>query len=161
MAKLPIIHPLNRAGTMLLCALALAVGGCGTDDIQFNGGIFDMVGLSDDAKAKNSQGDPKVAERAPLVVPPSMDHLPAPGEGQTAPDGQVAGVRDVDATASESKAELERKQAAYCKVNYDDAKMRGDDATALNAVGPLGPCRPSVLNSIKKWNASDSGDAGQ
>ena len=33
--------------------------------------------------------------------------------------------------------------------------MRGDESTALNAEGPLGPCRPSVLNSIKKWNSSD------
>jgi hypothetical protein len=161
MGKLAIIHPLNRAGAILACALALTVGGCGSDDIQFNGGLFDMVGLSDEAKAKNSHGDPKMAERAPLVVPPSMNHLPPPGEGQTAPDGQVAGVRDVDATKAESQAELERKQVAYCKINYDDAKMRGDESTALNAAGPLGPCRPSVLNSIKKWNASDSGDAGQ
>ena len=62
-----------------LC-LAFAAGGCGTDDIQFNGGLFDMVGLSDAAKAKTKSGDPKVAERAPLVVPPSLQRLPPPGE---------------------------------------------------------------------------------
>jgi hypothetical protein len=161
MGKPAMSHPLNRAGAILVCALTLLAAGCSADDVQFNGGIFDMVGLSDDAKAKNSHGDPKIAERAPLVVPPSMEHLPAPGEGQAVQDGQVAGVRDADATVAESKAELERKQAAYCKINYDDAKMRGDDATALNAVGPLGPCRPSELNAVKNWNASDSSDAGQ
>jgi hypothetical protein len=161
MGKQAISHPLNRAGAFLACVLALAVAGCGTDDIQFNGGVFDMVGLSDSARAKSSNGDPKIAERAPLVVPPTMDRLPPPGEAQSSPDGQVAGVHDADATKAQSEAELERQQAAYCKVNYDDAKMRGDDSTAINAAGPLGPCRPSVLNSIKKWNASDSGDAGQ
>src|SRR4051794_33258402 len=106
MGKPAMSHPLNRAGAILVCALALAVSGCGTDDVQFNGGIFDMVGLSDDAKAKNAHGDPKMAERAPLVVPPTMDHLPPPGEGRSAPDGQVAGVRDADATKAESQAEL-------------------------------------------------------
>ena len=158
MGKQAIRHPLNRAGAILACALALAAGGCSSDDIQFNGGLFDMVGLSDEAKSKTIHGDPKVAERAPLVVPPTLDHLPPPGEAQAAPDGVVAGVRDADATKAQSQAELERKQAEYCKINYDDAKMRGDDSTALNATGPLGPCRPSVLNSIKKWNASDASE---
>jgi hypothetical protein len=32
---------------------------------------------------------------------------------------------------------------------------RGDETTALNAAGPLGPCRPSVLNSVKKWNSEE------
>ncbi len=72
MGKSAIFHPLNRAGTILACALALAAGGCGADDIQFNGGLFDMVGLSDEAKSKTPHGDPKMAERAPLVVPPTI-----------------------------------------------------------------------------------------
>ena len=55
----------------------------------------------------------------------------------------------------QAQVELERKQAEYCKVHYEDAKTRGDE-TAVNAEGPLGPCRPSVLTAIKKWNASDS-----
>ena len=156
MGKLAISRPLNHAGAILVCALALAAGGCSSEDIQFNGGIFDMVGMSDSARAKANNGDPKIAERAPLVVPPTLDHLPAPGGDQGTPDTQIAGVRDYDADKTASQAELERKQAAYCKINYDDAKMRGDESTALNAAGPLGPCRPSVLNSIKKWNASDA-----
>ena len=126
------------------------------DDVQFNGGIFDAVGLSDNAKAKMRSGDPKVAERAPLVVPPSLEKLPVPGEQPQTQDQNIAGIKDPDEVKKVSQAELERKQAEYCKVNYDDAKIRGDETTALNAEGPLGPCRPSVLSSIKKWNADDS-----
>ncbi|MCK9910487.1 hypothetical protein MXD81_15180, partial [Microbacteriaceae bacterium K1510] len=63
--RLSPILPLFAAG------LTLALAACGTDDIQFNGGIFDAVGLSDNSKAKS--GDPKLAERAPLVVPPTLD----------------------------------------------------------------------------------------
>jgi hypothetical protein len=124
------------------------------DDVQFNGGLFDAVGLSDSAKAKNKSGEPKIAERPPLVVPPSLNRLPPPGE-QVPPD-QVAAINDPDKAKAASQAELERQQAAYCKVNYEQAMARGDESTALNAAGPLGPCRPSVLNAIKKWNSDDA-----
>ena len=126
------------------------------DDVQFNGGLFDMVGLSDSAKAKLKSGDPKIAERAPLVVPPSLERLPPPGEPAQAPDQQLAAIQDPDAVKKASKEELERKQAEYCKVNYEQAMGRGDETTALAAEGPLGPCRPSVMNSIKKWNSGDA-----
>lgn len=138
-----------------LC-LALGAGGCSTDDVQFNGGLFDMVGLSDSAKAKLKGGDPVVAERAPLVVPPSLDRLPAPGEQQGSQDQQLAAIQDPDVVKRKSKEDLERAQAEYCKVNYQQAMSRGDETTALAAEGPLGPCRPSALTAMKKWNASDS-----
>lgn len=123
------------------------------DEVQFNGGIFDAVGLSDATKVKSSE--PKLAERAPLVVPPSLDRLPAPGEPAQS-QGQLAAIQDPDAVKKASKEELERKQAEFCKVNYEQAMGRGDETTALNAEGPLGPCRPSVLNSVKKWNSGDA-----
>jgi hypothetical protein len=138
-----------------LC-LGLSAGGCSMDDVQFNGGLFDMVGLSDSAKAKLKGGDPKIAERQPLVVPPSLERLPAPGEPAAAQDQQLAAIQDPDAVKKASKEDLERRQAEYCKVNYEQAKGRGDDTTALAAEGPLGPCRPSVMNSVKKWNSSDA-----
>ena len=115
-----------------------------------------MAGLSDSAKAKLKSGDPKIAERAPLIVPPSLERLPPPGEPAQAPDQQLAAIQDPDAVKKASKEELERKQAEYCKVNYEQAMGRGDETTALAAEGPLGSCRPSVLNSVKKWNSGDS-----
>ena len=133
---------------MAACS-ALGAAACGTDDIQFNGGIFDAVGLND---AKKS-GDPKLAERAPLVVPPSLDRLPAPGEAPQ--PAQIADIKDHDAEKAVSRAELEAKQAAYCKVNYEDAIKHGDETTAANAEGPMGPCRKSVLTAIKKWNGEE------
>ena len=98
-------------------------------------------------------GDPKLAERAPLVVPPSLDRLPPPGEAP-APTA-IADIKDPDAAKAVSRAELEAKQAEYCKMNYEQALAHGDEATANNAEGPLGPCRKSVLTSIKKWNEED------
>ena len=138
---------------ILAACLTLGIAGCGTDDIQFNGGIFDAVGLSDAGKTRG--GDPKLAERAPLVVPPSLDRLPPPGEAP--PPTQIADIKDPDAQKKLAQAELEAKQAEYCKVNYDQAMAHGDEATAINATGPMGPCRKSVLTAVKKWNGEDEG----
>jgi hypothetical protein len=147
----------RSSGILKLCVLGLVLGaaGCSADDIQFNGGVFDAMGLSDSAKSKSSSGDPKLAERAPLVVPPKLDNLPQPGEPEAAPDSQIAGIHDPDAVKQASEEELRRQQAAYCKEHYEIPKGMGDDS-ADSATGPLGPCRPSVLNSIAKWNSDDS-----
>lgn len=132
--------------------LAFGASGCSMDDVQFNGGLFDMVGLSDAAKA-NSSSEPKVAVRAPLVVPPSLDRLPQPGSEEAAENTEIAGIKDHDAAKTASKKELARQQAEYCKVHYEQAKTRGEEVDFVT--GPLGSCRKSVLTSIKNWNKSD------
>jgi hypothetical protein len=159
MGKATNFHLLKGLAAALLGALALGSAGCAMDDVQFNGGVFDMVGLSDSARATAKTGDPKVAERAPLVVPPTTDRLPVPGE--QAPPDQVAAINDPDKVQAVNKAELQRKQTEYCRVNYEQAMARGDETTALNAAGPLGPCRPSVLNGMKAWNSSEDATASQ
>jgi hypothetical protein len=130
----------------------LGVAGCSQDDIQFNGGIFDAMGISDATKVKS--GEPKLAERAPLVVPPTLDRIPEPGSGPP-PDTTITEIKDPDELKTASKEEQQRRQDEFCKVNYEQAKQRGDDTTADNAVGPLGPCRGSVLNAIKNWNSEE------
>jgi hypothetical protein len=133
---------------MAACCAALLAAGCSMDDVQLNGGIFDAVGLND-AKPK---GDPKIAERAPLVVPPSLDRLPTPGDAP--PPTQIADIKDPDAQKAVSRAELEAKQAEFCRKNYEDPLTRGDESVT-SVEGPMGPCRKSVLTAIKKWNQED------
>ncbi|CEJ88359.1 conserved exported hypothetical protein [Hyphomicrobium sp. GJ21] len=146
----------SYAKALLLAPLGvavLAVSGCGFDGVQLNGKIFDAVGLNDTSAPK----EPKLAARQPLVVPPGLEALPPPGSGK--PNQPELAVQDVDAKKGVSKAELQRQQEAYCKVNYEDAKARGD-ATADSASGPLGSCHPSILTGVKKWMASGSSDEG-
>ena len=126
------------------------------DDVQFNGGLFDMAGLSNSAKAKlKSRRAAKLPSVRRLSCPRRWSGCrrraspPKPGPAARA-------IQDPDAVKKASKEELERKQAEYCKVNYEQAMGRGDETTALAAEGPLGPCRPSVMSSVKKWNAGDS-----
>lgn len=132
----------------LMLALA-GIGGCSADDVQLNGKIFEATGLSTSSAPKKT---PKMAERAPLIVPPSLDKLPEPGTGEAAT--AISEVKDHDDKYRVSKADLEREQAAYCKIHYEDAKIRGDQEYDV-AAGPLGRCRGSVLNVISNVNKSD------
>lgn len=145
-----------RRSKLVICAIASVLGlsaaGCSMDDVQFNGGVFDMVGLSDSSREKTKSGDPKLAERPPLVVPPALDRLPPPVEEDQSP--QITGIKDPDKEKSASKAALEQEQAEYCEKNYEIPKRMGD-ASADSAEGPLGPCRPSALNALKNWSSSE------
>jgi hypothetical protein len=129
------------------------VGGCAMDDVEFNGGLFNAVGLGGN-KVKASE--PKLAQRSALIIPPKLDRVPEPGTPpEVAATDVAAALDDPDKKAQVTKAELERQQAEFCKKNYELAKAHGDDTTADLATGPLGPCRGSVLTAIEKWNKTE------
>ena len=140
--------------TALLAALALALpglAGCSMDDVQLNGKVFDAMGMNTTGSVKKD--DPKMAAREPLVVPPGLDSLPPPGSGKEA-QPTLAEIQDPDRNQKVSKAELEKQQAEYCKVHYDQARAQGDDNADL-ATGPLGPCQKSIFSAVKKWTSGD------
>lgn len=148
------MHPRAvRGGVLVACAVqALLLAGCSPGDVQFNGKLFDALGVNGSSAPKV----PKMAERSGLVVPPSMEKLPEPGSGHT-PDVALADVKDPDNLKKVSHAELEQQQAAYCKEHYELAKLRGD-LSADAAKGPLGLCRGSVLTALQKLNKGPSED---
>lgn len=136
-------------------AVALALGGCGGfDGVQLNGKVFDAMGIGGEGQ---KSGEPKLAQRTGLVVPPSTEALPAPGSRPDVEAPDVAALQDPDKNAAVSQAEMQRQQAEYCKKNYEEAMQRGDSNADL-ATGPLGPCRGSVLSAIEKWQKGDSDD---
>lgn len=139
--------------TVALAVMAGTLGGCGMDDIAFEGGIFDAVGLNNTATKK---AEPKLADRGPLVVPPTLERLPQPGEQLEAQAADVTPLLDdPDRKIVVSEAELQKKQEEYCRKHYDLAKALGDNNADL-AKGPLGDCRPSVLNVMKQMNGGES-----
>ncbi len=141
----------RHAARAALVPLVLALAGCSGDDVQFEGKIFDVMGMN---SATQRSAEPKMRERAPLVVPPSLDRIPEPGAPAESLSGDLASLNDPDRAKKTSRAELERQQAEYCKVHYEQAKARGDDNADL-ARGPLGECRASVLTAIQNWNNSE------
>ncbi|WP_045835250.1 hypothetical protein [Hyphomicrobium sp. 99] len=141
----------------LSIALSLFLAGCGGfDGVQLNGKVFDAMGLNGDGAPK---GDPKMAARQPLVVPPGLEALPPPGSGKVE-QPSLAEIQDPDKKLKVSQADLEKQQADYCKKNYEEAQFRGD-SSADSASGPLGSCKPSIFNAVKKWTtgSTNSGDA--
>jgi hypothetical protein len=71
----------GRIGTLAVLIAVLGLPGCGgIDGVEFNGKIFEAVGLTG---ALGKREEPKTEVRSPLVLPPPSERLPAPGE-QTA-----------------------------------------------------------------------------
>ena len=63
----------SRLATAFACVALL--GGCG--GVELEGKLFDYAGISGDRK----QADPQMSTRAPLMVPPNLQNLPAPTQG--------------------------------------------------------------------------------
>ncbi len=127
------IYAKNAARVASLVALA-ALSGCGVDDIQLNGKIFDAMGVNNTSSVKK---EVTVRERSPLVVPPGLEKLPEPGSQAALQADAIAEIKDYDASRQKSQADLERQQAEYCKVHYEQAKV----------------------TAIKKWNAPEEEEA--
>lgn len=144
----------RRASRAAIIPLVLFAAGCSGDDIQFEGKVFDLVGLNNPTQRA---AEPKLKERAPLVVPPSLDRLPEPGQSADSLSADLASLNDPDKVAKQSRADLERQQAEYCKVHYDQAIALGDQ-NADHAAGPLGLCRGSALSALKNWSKGDDAE---
>lgn len=146
----------KRWAGAIVVPVALSLGACSADDVELNGKLFDAVGLNN---LKSKSAEPKMAERAPLVMPPNLERVPEPGAPAEAVANDVTAlVDDPDRKAKTNRAELERQQAEYCKKNYELAKAHGDNDADL-ATGPLGPCKPSILTAIKQWTGNESEEA--
>ncbi len=94
--------------------MSLALGGCG--GIEFQGKLFDYMGLSGD----HQQGDVRMAERPPLLLPPNLQQLPQPGSGVA-----VATARPDWPT----NPEVVQKQIATDKAAQEAAQEAADDPT--------------------------------
>jgi len=110
-------------------AATLALGGCG--GIEFQGKLFDYVGLSGDRQ----QADPRLAERPPLLLPPDTKALPQPGSG-------VAG-----ATARQDwpkNPEIMQQEAV-------DAEKAAKAKQVTDATDPLNPLQGKSNPLLDKW----------
>lgn len=144
----------SRTLTRIVFAVCVgvAMGGCSMDDVELNGGVFDSLGIGGN---QPKAAEPKLAARTPLIVPPSTASLPAPGAPPEALQSDVTvAIDDPDRKAIVSEAEKQKQQDDYCRKNYDPARAAGD-ASAASIEGPLGPCRPSILTAVKKFNGGE------
>lgn len=138
----------RRAGAAGLIAVSLSLSGCGgIDGVDFNGKIFDAVGLGGSNPFKKDE--PVTQARAPLVLPPNGQALPAPGSAP-APSPVAADVqwpRDAD---QQKVAQADAKKAAhqqYCKEDGNWKQKAVKDEIAADR-GPEGSCNGSIFSVI-------------
>ena len=124
-------------------AAAVLLSGC-ADGVDLNGKVFDLIGVSPAAQAAKST-EPKLAERAPLVLPPDATRLPAPGSGQT----PVAEVwpDDPDQRKRTALQDRERLHLAYCRGDIQWKEKALDKESVNTPRSPYGPC-PTILGGI-------------
>lgn len=132
-------------GSLCLAAI-VALSGCGgIDGVELNGGIFDALGVSSGSATTR---EPKVAERAGLVLPPDPNRLPQPGsEAQTT--ASITSAQQWPVDPEEKKRQnatlLQKQHDEFCQRELARKKAMGDITTTT---GPLGSCDPSVLRAL-------------
>src|SRR5690349_8814173 len=104
---------------------AILLGGC-SDTVEVNSRLLDSIGLST-AALSGRNAEPKVAQRAPLVMPPSTQKLPEPGSAPPPPlDVAANGAwpKDKDQEKVAQAKEKASQQAQYCREgNWKERAM--------------------------------------
>lgn len=140
--------PLPRRNLTAIAAVAvtsaLALSAC-SDGIQLEGKVFDWMGISSSALDAKSR-DPKMAARAPLVVPPNTNRLPEPGSGKS-DDTDLAALNDPERKKQAAAKERERLHLAYCRgeIQWKERALEPDKAGANRS--PYGPC-PGLFSGM-------------
>jgi hypothetical protein len=118
--------------------LAVASGCAEGLGFDLNGKVFDWMGISASA-LQQKRDEPKLADRAPLVLPPNTGRLPEPGSG---PSTQSAMVwpDDPDQRKAREAQERERLHLAYCRgeIQWKERAMNQDGINTPKS--PYGPC---------------------
>ena len=117
MGRFDTIHSFPGRGLGLAVALLLtfALGGCG--GVEFEGKIFDYMGVS----GSGTEEDVKMSQRAPLILPPDTDKLPQPGQGAVAvtarPDWPADADRERKRAVAAKEVEQQEKAAEADPIN--------------------------------------------
>src|SRR5262245_53317162 len=132
------LHP-NRTVLSAAAMLAALLGLSGCDSLELEGKAFDWLGISGAALAEK-RSDPKMTERAPLVVPPSSARLPEPGSGKSGGEA-VASLKDPELRKQADAKERERLHLAYCRgeIQWKEKALDPDYGGGANR-SPYGPC---------------------
>lgn len=124
--------------------LTFALPGCGFGDVEFNGAVFEYMGLANNGKTAE---EPKLPPRAGIVLPPNTDRLPEPGSTEVAaPAAGEAWPVDPEQSKVAAAEELDRKHEAFCREALWKARAQGH--TDVQITGPKGSCNPSILRNL-------------
>lgn len=149
-----------KFGMAVTATAAVLLGGCADSGVEVNSRLLDSIGLST-AALSAKQTEPKLAPRAPLVIPPSTQRLPEPGSAPPPSPGEVAGAawpKDKDHERVASARDKERQQAEYCRDGNWQERAIDNDFGGMQ--GPQGTCGTifSVIGGFFKGGSQDKPD---
>lgn len=125
---------------LLFASTGLA--GCAGYDVELNGGVFDMMGISTSALQANSK-EKQVDARPGLVMPPDTTRLPPPGSAPAStPTDMAAWPVGPEDRERAQQAQLKAQHDAFCREAELRRKTQGRDAEPER--GPLGSCDPGL-----------------
>lgn len=104
------IRPLRAALVAAASVATLALAGCG--GVEFQGKIFDYMGVSGDRK----QPDVRMAERPPLLLPPNTKALPQPENGVAAVTARQDWPQNPEVTQKQIVQQDKDEKAAQARV---------------------------------------------
>jgi hypothetical protein len=133
-----IARRLRTGATATAVAAAVALGGC-ADGVEVNSRLLDTVGLSTAALSKREE--PRLQQRAPLVMPPTTQKLPVPGSAPPpSPEATTAAAwpKDKDQQRVADAADRDRRQQEYCRDG--NWKERAMDSGYGHTNGPERIC---------------------
>lgn len=131
----------RRALAGLALGVSLTLSGCADGGgLALNGAMFDWMGISESALSQKNT-EPKLAERAPLVLPPSAERLPEPGSGRAAEEGDMNWPVSPEQRKVAEAKERERLHLAYCRgeLNWEKRALDPSNPQYQNR-SPYGTC---------------------
>jgi hypothetical protein len=139
----------NRAvGLAAAIAGALALGGCG--GVEFQGKVFDYMGLSGDRQ----QADVRMSERPPLLLPPNLKTLPPPGTGVTVATAREDWPDDPEKVRKRVAAEQAKKKAEE-EAEADPSNPYAGKPTLLDKVFGKDRAEEEPISDVPEPDPSD------
>jgi hypothetical protein len=145
--------------SVAVVAVAALLAGC-ADGVEINSPLLNSLGVATGAIGQKEE--PKLKPRAPLVMPPSTERLPEPGQ---APPAAVATAdpawpKDKDQERVAAAAQKKAQQAQYCREgNWKERAMDGGrEGGQGGIIGPHGSCN-TILDAVGGlFNGGNSSD---
>jgi hypothetical protein len=147
---MPSLHMrFQRTSAAAAVGCALLLSAC-ADGIDLNGKLFDTLGISS-AAMDAKRTEPKLAERAPLVMPPDVNRLPEPGSGQAPMIAQQSWPDDPVERKAREAQERQRLHEAYCRgeVQWKEKVLNKEAVGAPRS--PYGPCS-ALVGAVTNFN---------
>lgn len=142
--------PLKKIAIAAACTGLLSLAGCG--GVQFEGKVFDALGVSGEQKP---QAEAKVPDRAPLILPPKRE-LPPPGSRD-----RIASPQNWPQDPDELKKQVAVKEKEKdLKCGEYDFKRKSSAQDFEEILDPLERCKGFFAKKGAFDLATGKGDKG-